>query len=288
MNIDVIGYAFGDTKIDQQKKYSESFTNKTGIENVYENTSSSIDLIRQAFRNADGKDYKNTDVILHVTQSEHSFIPNDASLIQDFSGINNNVLSLTINQGCSGFVQALGIANSLIESYGYKQILIITNDHYRKFIDVTDRATDALFSDCAVITSVNADDKFKVKKFINYTNGRGSKYLFRNKNIEMDGIEVFKFTKNIVIKDIIKKNIKSPDEDDSFYYIHQASAFVLNEIYQYLPENRCFSNLKSYGNTISSTIPLLLKDFPLNKCKNYFIGFGVGLSASFLELDYQI
>jgi 3-oxoacyl-[acyl-carrier-protein] synthase III len=288
MKISFVAAEFGDKKINQSHKYSPDFTTKTGVQFVYENTKKSIDLIFKIFEKNNIDHIKDADAILHITQSPSNSIPNDASIIQDYYGINQNSLCLTINQGCSGFVQAVGLANSLIETYNFKKIIIITNDHYRKSIDQDDRATDALFSDCATITLIESDDKYKIKEFKNYTDGSGHSFLkkdLKTNIIKMNGLKVYDFTKKIVINNLIKKYIDIDSFNDSEFYIHQASAFVLNEIYNLIPKSNCHSNLNKYGNTISSTIPLLLMDNKMSKKNIYFIGFGVGLSASILKLE---
>lgn len=288
MKISFIAAEFGDKKINQSDKYSSDFTNKTGVEFVYENTNKSIDLIYKIFDQNKIDHLKDADAILHITQTPTHNIPNDASVIQDYFGINNSSLCLTINQGCSGFVQALGLANSLIETYGFKKIIIITNDHYRENINHNDRATDALFSDCATLTVIEPDDEYKITKFINYTDGSGYSFLKKDLKtdvIEMDGLKVYDFTKKIVINNLLKKYVDIDSINESEFFIHQASAFVLNEIYNLIPKSNCYSNLHKYGNTISSTIPLLLKDYSMNKKNIYFIGFGVGLSASIIKLQ---
>jgi len=288
MKITFLASEFGDIRINQAEKYNAEFTKKTGVSYVYENTSRSIDLIFKIFDNNNLDFIKDTDVLIHVTQSPTYNIPNDASIIQNHFGIRKDSMCITINQGCSGFVQALGIANSLIQTYRYKKVLILTNDHYRASIDKNDRSTDALFSDCATLTLIEPDDSYKISSFVNYTDGSGSDFIIKDlksSQIKMNGLKVYNFTKKIVINDLLFKYVDKDSIDDSEFYIHQASSFVLEEIYNVLPKSHCFSNLDKYGNTISSTIPLLLKEHEMSKRYVYFIGFGVGLSVSIIKFE---
>lgn len=291
MKVECISFAVGSKKIDQKLRFGEKFINKTGIPFTYSNEKKPLEFIKELFENLTG--YEDADALLHITQSQENALPNDASLLQDLCGFNKNILSLTINQGCSGFVQALILANSLIDSYNYKKIIIITNDWYTNFINYKDRATSALFSDGAAVTIVTNEKGYKLKKHENYTDGKGWKFLYKknnqvDSNIFMDGLAIYEFTKKIVINEIIKKNININDINNNVsFYIHQASDFVLNEIYKVIPKEFCFSNLNKYGNTVSSTIPILINEHPFNAKKIFLIGFGVGLSASIIELEKE-
>lgn len=291
MKIESLSFLVGSEKIDQTKRFGKDFVKKTGIPFTFRNIKNPIEFITDAFKNIQG--YHDADALIHVTQSQVNALPNDASLIQNLCGINSNILSITVNQGCSGFVQAVLLANSLLESYSYKKIIIVTNDWYTHFINYDDRATSALFSDGVALTIISNDKGYKIKKHVNYTDGSGWKHLYKKNNddkahIYMDGLAVYDFTKKIVINKIIKENINLESiTKDTKFYIHQASNFVLNEIYKLLPKECCFSNLEKYGNTVSSTIPILINEFPLEAQRIFMIGFGVGLSASLIEMEKE-
>ena len=115
----------------------------------------------------------------------------------------------------------------------------------------------------------------------------GSDFLIKDPKsslIKMNGLKVYNFAKKVVINDLLLKHIDKNYLYESQFYIHQASSFVLEEIYNVLPKSLCYSNLDKYGNSISSTIPLLLKEHEMTKKYIYFIGFGVGLSASIVKI----
>lgn len=289
MIIKFLSHQLGQKHINQTFLYGEEFVKKTGINFVYESEDGALDLAKKALENCNKNEIQDCDVLIHVTQSEIYALPNDASFLQDFSGITKQSLCLTINQGCSGFVQALALANSLIETYHYKKILIVTADSYRKYCDKNDRSTSALFSDAASVVLVLNEKGYSVDKFINFSDGNGAKFLYKKNNesdsIYMNGLEIYNFVVKEVISNIIKKNICEKNfENNSKFYIHQASQFVLHEIYKYIPEKLCPTNLAIYGNTVSTTIPLLIKDNPFESDEIHLLGFGVGLSASYMRL----
>ena len=112
-----------------------------------------------------------------------------------------------------------------------------------------------------------------------------------NKSIEsgnylfMDGTEVFNFTiKNvpILIKENLAKNNLEMKQVDQFIF-HQANTFMLNYLRKRIgiePE-KFIIDMENCGNTVSSTIPIVLKNLienKNNKEKILITGFGVGYS----------
>ena len=68
-------------------------------------------------------------------------------------------------------------------------------------------------------------------------------------------------------------------------YIHQASKLVVDGIKDLLNIDKSifFENYFDHGNTVSSSIPFLIKDYPIDLDTNevvIFAGFGVGLTSS--------
>ena len=67
-------------------------------------------------------------------------------------------------------------------------------------------------------------------------------------------------------------------------YIHQASKVVVEGIKNALGEygDLILENYMNYGNTVSSTIPILLNDYPIKGDDSVviFAGFGVGLTST--------
>ena len=103
----------------------------------------------------------------------------------------------------------------------------------------------------------------------------------------MDGPEIFNFTLDIVPKtldDVLTKNGLVKDDIDLFVF-HQANKFMLDSIRKVngLPHDKFYVNLETTGNTVSSTIPIALKQLDeagrlRTGMKIMLMGFGVGLS----------
>ena len=85
----------------------------------------------------------------------------------------------------------------------------------------------------------------------------------------------------LFLKNFMKKNKINYKHIDKFIF-HQGSKYLLNQLVQKcdFPKNKVPTNLLNLGNTVSSSIPILLKK-NLNKGSNFILcGFGVGLSYS--------
>ena len=102
--------------------------------------------------------------------------------------------------------------------------------------------------------------------------------------LEMNGRAVFTFSVRVVPKnilDMLEKNNLEKDQIDLFL-IHQGSLHIVNSIADELGVTRKKFpfHSKEYGNTVSSSIPMLLhREINNPRMKTTVIsGFGVGLS----------
>ncbi|OHB70023.1 MAG: hypothetical protein A2V70_18405 [Planctomycetes bacterium RBG_13_63_9] len=211
------------------------------------------------------------------------------------------------NLGCSGFVYGLALADGLIRSGAARRVLLITAETYSKYIDPTDRSLRTIFGDGAAATLIEASAEPSLGSFVFGTDGRGADTLMATKggarpqadairprkrkrwpsSLYMDGPELVKFTLEVVPPLVNRLLVASGwDRDDvDLYLMHQATSFMLDHLRDrlHLDEERLPIALQDYGNTVSSTIPLLIHDLRatgrLRPGKQSLqIGFGVGFS----------
>jgi 3-oxoacyl-[acyl-carrier-protein] synthase-3 len=95
------------------------------------------------------------------------------------------------------------------------------------------------------------------------------------------------------IKKLLKMTNNRVNNIDKFIF-HQASKYVLDNIYQKLKINKqkIFENYKFLGNTTSSSIPIALKmasskNILKDNSKIILCGFGVGLSWASVLLKWK-
>jgi len=264
------------------------------------------------------------DYILFCTQSPDYFLPTTACILQDKLGINKSVGALDFNLGCSGYVYGLGLAKALIVSDQAKKVLLITAETYSKFIHKLDRGNKTLFGDgaAASLISITSDSCFSatIGNFGFYTDGSGfdklivknggmkrrdltgtdildeeGQFLRNDNNLYMDGKSIFEFSSfvvpSLVDKFLIKNGLVNNDID--LFIFHQANEFMLQTVRKRckIPEEKFFIFIKNCGNTVSSTIPIAIKEAQnqgkITKGSRVLIaGFGVGLSVGISILEF--
>ena len=85
--------------------------------------------------------------------------------------------------------------------------------------------------------------------------------------------------------------ISEVDKDVDLIIPHQASNLTLQQFKKQFEERiEVATQIQNYGNTVSSSIPLVLAHY-LNKEKNDTIilaGFGVGMSSAYVLIEREI
>ena len=305
------------TNEDLQKEFPEwspeKIFNKVGVKqrHIADKHETVLELAVKASEKLLKKIDKNEiDFILFCTQSPDYHLPTTACILQDRLGLRKDIGALDFNLGCSGFVYGLGVAKGLIAAGIAKNILLITSETYSKYLHEKDKSNRTIFGDGAAATLIQKDENKENFQFILGTDGSGYDNLIVrngggrnriNKEDEagnclyMNGQNIFTFTVEkipILVKEILEKNNLTKNDVD-YYIFHQANAHILRRQREILdiPEEKFYINLEKYGNTVSSTIPIALKDaLEIGKIKRgqkiMLIGFGVGLSwgATIVEL----
>lgn len=228
------------------------------------------------------------DFSLLCTQSGEYKLPSSACLLQNRLGIPQTAGALAFDHGCSGFIYGLSLAKGLIAGGMAKNVLLVTAETYSKYIAPEDKSTRTIFGDGAAAVLIDVPAAAKIGAFSFGTDGSGAeKLIVRDGRLFMDGPEIFNFTLDIVprtMEDVLSKNGLSR-EDIDLYVFHQANKFMLDSIRKIngLPRDKFYVNLETTGNTVSSTIPIALKQLEdagklRPGMKVMLMGFGVGLS----------
>ena len=226
------------------------------------------------------------DCLIVVTQNpEKSGLPNTAAYIHKELKLNLSCAAFDISLGCSGYVYGLSVIESFMTANQMKKGILVTADPYSNIVDMTDKNTSLLFGDAATATLIDDDPLFIVGKYDFGTDGRGvdALYVDPNGTLCMNGYAVFNFSARQVpvsIQRVLDKNQLLLSDVDAVV-LHQGSRYIVETIAERIgaPEKTPFS-CQHYGNTVSSSIPLvLLNDNLLITASNVILaGFGVGLS----------
>lgn len=234
------------------------------------------------------------DVMILITQSPEGGIPHLSAKIHGDLGMKVNCACFDVSLGCSGFVYGLSIIQSFMESNGFKKGLLLTCDPYSKIINVEDKNTSMLFGDAATASLIGDDAKFSMGKFTFGTCGNDWRALvFDGDFLTMNGRQVFNFAASNIPLDIKNNLIKNElDLDDiDLFLFHPGSKYIIETLQRKcsIESVKVFSDIDSYGNTVSSSIPLLLEEKFEDDNNNILIsGFGVGLSFASTVLKRRI
>jgi 3-oxoacyl-[acyl-carrier-protein] synthase-3 len=286
----------------------DKILNTTGIDNRYcsSDDETALDLAVEAGKKLETR-IDDVDLLLFVTQSPEYILPTTACIAQDRLGLNKNIAAFDINLGCSGYIYALSVVGSMMESNQATKALILCGDTYTKYISINDRTSRPLFSDAgsATIVTKSKNDN-KIGPFIYGTDGSGADNLIvrnsaskrentKTKDFYMNGAEVLLFTMANVpngANQLLDKASISLEDIDYFLF-HQASKVVMNNILRKLnlDEKKFLTNYQDHGNTVSCTIPILLKQkidagIVNRGDKLMLFGFGVGYSYGACLVDY--
>jgi 3-oxoacyl-[acyl-carrier-protein] synthase-3 len=247
------------------------------------------------------------DFLLFCTQTPDYPLPTTACLMQHRLGLPTSIGALDFNLGCSGFVYGLSLADGLIRSGAAKNVLLITAETYSKYIHPTDRSLRTIFGDGAAATLIQAADEPTLTGFQFGTDGTGADTLLVAKGgarpadkairprhrhrwesaLYMDGPSLINFTVSAIpqlVEEILKSgNLKSEEID--LFLLHQATLKMLEQLRERmrLAPERLPIALENYGNTVSSTLPILIDELRQGGrlqpgMKNMLVGFGVGWS----------
>ena len=266
---------------------------KTGINNrfISGDNETVIDISVKAINKILKKFPKNKiDFIILVSQTSNFRIPTSACIIQNRLDLRKNIIAFDINLGCSGFIYALRMASSLIESKQVNNGIIVCADTYTKHISKTNTACRPIFSDAAAATLVVKSKKNNIGPFELGADGSGADALLlssETNEIVMNGAKVLTFAMDVVpdnVEALLKRIKINRDKIDKFIF-HQASKYILDNINRRLSlkKEKTFENYGKVGNTISASIPIALKDAYtkkkiFNNNKIVIAGYGVGLS----------
>ncbi|MBD0295364.1 MAG: ketoacyl-ACP synthase III, partial [Flavisolibacter sp.] len=228
------------------------------------------------------------DCIICATVTPDMVFPATANIISDKLGA-KNAWGFDLEAACSGFLYALTVGATLIESRRYKKVVVVGADKMSAIVDFTDRSTCILFGDAgaAVLLEPNTQG-YGILDSLLRSDGSGRSYLHMkaggslkpasaetvaNKEhfIYQDGQPVFKFAvKGMadVSAELLERN-KLTGDDIAWLVPHQANKRIIDATAQRmgLSPDKVMLNIHKYGNTTAATIPLCLWEWrhELNK-----------------------
>jgi 3-oxoacyl-[acyl-carrier-protein] synthase III len=223
-------------------------------------------------------------VVVTQTGDRKEPIPHVSAIVHTKLGLNSSAVAFDVGLGCSGYVFGLQVIQGLMSQLGLNRGVLVTADPYSRIVDRNDKSS-LLFGDAATATVIDNQGTWEIGPALLETDGAKSANIQTvNGVFEMNGRQVFNFAINSVprqIRQLLKQCNLCPEEVD-LYFLHQGSAAIVHAIASKFPEvsERFPCDIKFTGNTVSSSIPLMLKTRLFDPGSNCVLlsGFGVGLS----------
>lgn len=299
MNIKAIEIIHSGAKVDNKEVFQnaipdiDKFIATTGIQYRYVAPKNHIieDYFVQGIKKIT-KDTTKIGVIITVTQTPSKLVPSISNYILSKVAFNSSILTYDLISGCSGYTEALALANNLFLATDCHQILICNGDFSTHIISDTNFTTLPLFSDVAAITLLERSDKQLFESNL-HTFGEGYSAINSSNNLmTLNGLEVFQYSTLYTAKtisELLNKHSLSSHSIQQFYF-HQANLIINKTIQRQLglPEEKVPFSIFDYGNSSSASIPLTLVTSQVKQKEKQRIllsGFGVGFKVCNVAME---
>jgi 3-oxoacyl-[acyl-carrier-protein] synthase III len=264
----------------------EWITVRTGIKErrILEEGKGNADMAFQAATRAledASLDAEDLDAIIMGTVTADYPFPSSACVLEDMLGA-RGVFSFDVGAACSGFLNALSVADSFIRLGKIRNALVVGSDALSRLLNWQDRTTCILFGDGAGAVVLGASENGNgILSTKLRTDGSYAKTLYvpaggslkpancktveRNEHtITMNGKEVFKIAVRSM-EDISREALEEAGvriEEVSLVIPHQANRRIIVALADRLgvSMDKVIVNLDKYGNTSAASIPVALDE----------------------------
>lgn len=255
----------------------EWIVERTGIRQRHiagddDTTSSLATIAAQRALEAAGIDAASIDLIVLATATPDQTFPATATIVQNNLGCNGGI-AFDVAAVCSGFLYALGTADSMLRTGMAKRALVIGAETFSRILDWEDRTTCVLFGDGAGAIVLEAQEGADGDRGILDTklhaDGAHNELLYVDGGpsttgtvgkLRMRGPEVFRHAVvNLasVLKETLASSGHTPDDID-WVVPHQANARILDATARKLglPAEKIIVTVDQHANTSAASVPL--------------------------------
>lgn len=219
------------------------------------------------------------DLIIIGTVTPDMKFPSTAIFVQQKIGA-VNAAAFDIQAACTGFLYGMTIADSMIRTGKFKNVLVVGVEFLTSLINWNDRGTAVLFGDGAgaVIMQPADGDSGLLGSYIKSSGDLaellwsvgGGTYAFsskenipdRNAYIRMEGNQVFRHAVRAMIDSAEKAMADAgiTEDDIDLLIPHQANMRIIEAIATRvkLPAEKVYVNLPYTGNTSAASIPIAM------------------------------
>ncbi|GAB2713220.1 ketoacyl-ACP synthase III [Nocardia thraciensis] len=221
-----------------------------------------------------------------VTQNPDQRIPHTAAIVHDKLGLPAQCMTFDLSQGCAGYTHGLAVTTTLANRFGFQHALLVTCDPYTTIVDPHDRNTALLFADAATATYLTTGAPGYRIIDADFGTAPATTSVLRCDTgyLAMNGRDVFLNATRAVpasIQRLLDRNhLDLPDID--LILAHPGSLRIIDVLRKQLgvDESRLPFDITDYGNTVSSSLPLMLAPrLHTHPPRTVLLaGFGVGFS----------
>lgn len=269
---------------------------RTGIETRYYSIDETledlaINSVKDMLSKNNNLSILDVDMIITSSTTYNSMMPSLSFEIQKYFNI-KDCMCFDILAGCSGYINALDIAQKYIATSSAKNVLVVGADilSKNKYDDIK---TQILFGDgagCMYLKAIEENRKY-VSNIKSFDDKDQILTCNMNHELSMNGKEVYKFATTKTIENIseILDNSNEKIEDIKFVIPHQSNIKILEKICKKTNANM-YTNIKRYGNTFCASIPIALDElFEFNQLREndkiILLGYGGGLNLGSILME---
>ena len=235
----------------------------------------SSDLALEAAKNAlaaAGLLPKDIDLIIVATSTPDMVFPSTACILQNKLGAAGGA-AFDVQAVCSGFVYALTIADSMIQTGAATKALVIGAEVFSRLLDFKDRTTCVLFGDGAGAVVLEASDTPGILASDIHADGKyvdilcvpghvSGGQVMGDPLLKMDGQAVFKLAVG-VLEDAARAALAKAgktEADIDWLIPHQANIRIMQSTARKLKMSmdKVVVTVDQHGNTSAASIPLAL------------------------------
>lgn len=212
------------------------------------------------------------DLIIVATSTPDMVFPSSACILQSKLGI-VGCPAFDVQAVCTGFVYALSVADSMIQSGAASKALVVGAEVFSRILDFRDRTTCVLFGDGAGAVVLEASESPGILASELHADGRhidilcvpghvSGGQILGDPLLKMDGQAVFKLAVGVladVAKSVLEKAGRTAEEVH-WLIPHQANIRIMQSTARKLKiaEDRLVVTVDQHGNTSAASIPLAL------------------------------
>jgi 3-oxoacyl-[acyl-carrier-protein] synthase-3 len=259
-------------------------------------------------------DRSEIDLILVATMTPDMPFPSTACLVQSQMGL-PQTMAFDLQAACSGFVYALSVASSMLQSGQFNKALVIGAEKTSGILDFEDRTTCVLFGDGAgaAVLSRSTSESVGILGSLSGSDGSNPSCLQqpaggsaipaseesvanRQHFLKMNGKEIFKQAVRVMAQSSIAvvEQCGFEPQDLNLVIPHQANMRIIESIAKRLqiPMEKFHNNLEHYGNTSAASVAIALDEaYRAGRIRSgdliLLVAFGAGLTWAAALIKWQ-